>query len=81
MQLRSSIRSTVCPRSSDPFYIVTYYIKWVTTSWTYSIYKCLHSVFVPWYISGELEKRVLLCIQLLLNHIQTCVKKNIGLSS
>ena len=23
---------TVCPRSSDPFYIVTYYIKWVTTS-------------------------------------------------
>ena len=26
---------TVCPRSSDPFYIVTYYIKWVTTSWTY----------------------------------------------
>ena len=28
---------TVCPRSSDPFYIVSYYIKWVTTSWTYSI--------------------------------------------
>ena len=25
---------TVCPRSSDPFYIVSYYIKWVTTSWT-----------------------------------------------
>ena len=24
---------TVCPRSSDPFYI-TYYIKWATTSWT-----------------------------------------------
>ena len=20
----------VCPRSSDPFYVVTYYIKWVT---------------------------------------------------
>ena len=28
---------TVCPRSSDPFYIVSYYIKWVTTSWTHSI--------------------------------------------
>ena len=28
---------TVCPRSSDLFYIVTYYIKQVTTSWTYSI--------------------------------------------
>ena len=26
---------TVCPRSSDPFYIVSYYIKWVTASWTY----------------------------------------------
>ena len=23
---------TVCPESSDPFYILTYYIKWVTTS-------------------------------------------------
>ena len=28
---------SVCPRSSDPFDIVCYYIKWVTTSWTYSI--------------------------------------------
>ena len=27
----------MCPRSSDPFYLVTYYIKWVTTSWTYCI--------------------------------------------
>ena len=25
---------TVCPRSSYPFDVVTYYIKWVTTSWT-----------------------------------------------
>ena len=25
----------MCPRRSDPFYVVTYYIKWVTTSWTY----------------------------------------------
>ena len=25
------------PRSSDQFYVVTYYIKWVTTSWTHSI--------------------------------------------
>ena len=29
---------TICPRSSAPFYIVSYYIKWVTTSWTHSIY-------------------------------------------
>ena len=27
----------MCPRSSDPLYIITYYIIWVTTSWTYSI--------------------------------------------
>ena len=27
---------TVCPRSSDPLYIIGYYIKWVTTSWTHS---------------------------------------------
>ena len=25
----------VSKRSSDPFYVVTYYIKWVTTSWTW----------------------------------------------
>ena len=27
---------TICPISSDPFYIVTYYIVWVNTSWTHS---------------------------------------------
>ena len=27
---------TVCPGSSKPFYIVSYYIKWVTTSWIHS---------------------------------------------
>ena len=35
----SSNRLTACPRSSDPFYLLSYYIKWVTTSWTYSIIK------------------------------------------
>ena len=28
---------TICPRSSNPFYLVTYNVKWVTTSWTNSI--------------------------------------------
>ena len=28
--------AVICPRISDPFNIVTYYIKWVTTSWTES---------------------------------------------
>ena len=27
---------TVCPRSLDQLYVVTYYIKWVNTSWTNS---------------------------------------------
>ena len=31
-------QNTVCPGSSDPFYIVSYYIKWVTNSWTHSTY-------------------------------------------
>ena len=33
----TSVQYIICPRSSDPFYIVGYYIKWVTTSSTYSI--------------------------------------------
>ena len=32
-----TVRYTVCPRSSGPFYKVTYYINWATTSWTYSM--------------------------------------------
>ena len=28
-------KTIVCPGSSDPSYVVSYYIKWVTTSWTY----------------------------------------------
>ena len=31
------IAPTVCPRSSNPFYLVSYYMKWVITAWTYSI--------------------------------------------
>ena len=29
--------TTTCPRSSYPFHIVSYYINWVATSWTYSV--------------------------------------------
>ena len=35
--------NTVCPRRSDPFYLVAYNIKWVTTSWTHSMYKTIFS--------------------------------------
>ena len=41
----------VCPRSSDPFYIVSYYVKCVTTSWSYSISsnrcECMKVVICP----------------------------------
>ena len=45
---------TVCPGSSDPFYVVTYYIKRVTTSWTYSIYLefGLKILLDIWYLVG-----------------------------
>ena len=32
-----TVSSTVCPGSSDPFYIASYYVNWFTTSWTYSM--------------------------------------------
>ena len=31
-----AIGRAVCPRSSDPFYIVSYYKKWAISFWTYS---------------------------------------------
>ena len=31
-----SYQNTICPRSSDPFNVVTYYIQRVTNSWTHS---------------------------------------------
>ena len=39
---------TVCPRSSDSFYIVIHYIKWVTTSWT-QISSYIVSIWVAWW--------------------------------
>ena len=37
---------TVCPGSSDPFYTVTYYIKWVTTSWTYCMFLTIILIYL-----------------------------------
>ena len=39
------ILHTVCPRSIYPYYIVTYYMKWVTFSWTHSIDLFLDALF------------------------------------
>ena len=43
--------TTACPRNSDPFYMVTYYIEWVATSWTYCIYLILVriNIFETWF--------------------------------
>ena len=40
---------TVCPRSSDPLYIVSYYTKWATTSGTHSRYLGLPD---GWHLCG-----------------------------
>ena len=34
-------RIAVCPKSINPFNMMIYYIKWVKTSWTYSIFSIL----------------------------------------
>ena len=44
----------MCLRSSDPFYIVSYNIKWVTTSWAYSSL----SAFKSYKKGGKLQETV-----------------------
>ena len=39
---------TICPRSSYPFYVERYYIKWVTTSWTHSMKIKVYQLFWSW---------------------------------
>ena len=38
---------TVCPKSSDPLYMVSYYIKWATTFWTYSMVSAISLFSTP----------------------------------
>ena len=45
---RSKILHTVCPRSSDPHYLVSYDINWVTTSWTNGITPAIHEKEQIW---------------------------------
>ena len=46
---------TVCPRGSDPFYIVGYYINWVTTSW------CTMDLWI--FLQTEKRKKQLQCLK------------------
>ena len=43
---------TICPRGSDPFYIVSYNIKWVNTSWTCSMINIEHQKDINYFLSG-----------------------------
>ena len=53
---------TVCPRSSDPFYEVTYYLKWVTISWTDGIH------YIPYtYIIESYDEHIYIYIKKIVN--------------
>ena len=49
-------QATVYPRSGDPFYIVSYYIKWVTTSWTHSTIGPIKGKVRRFYMGGPLNR-------------------------
>mgnify|MGYP001295737045 CR=1 FL=1 len=69
------------PRSSDPFYIVSYYIKWVTTSWTYSTlktvrfdcYKLDKGIFIGWVLLVTCLNTLVRCIYVLFRVWFCCV--------
>ena len=74
---------TVCPEISDPFYTVSYYIKWVTTSWTYSTMDRTKSNvgYGAWYIYNyivaqiTIQKYYLICLKrLFISQIVSNVK-------
>ena len=47
-----------CPRRSNPFYLVTYQIKWVTTSWIYISSKAsVHTRHHVWPLINWFEVR------------------------
>ena len=60
---RSYFWHTVCPRSSDSFFVVTYYIKWVTISWTDGSQKfsySSHSDWIRWFPPvSEVKKAII----------------------
>ena len=68
---------TVCPRSNYQFYIVSYYINWVSTSWTYSTFPLSVSFYI---ITGSLNvylpiNKCLLQIKLLTS-LHTCASNS-----
>ena len=71
---------TVCPGSSDPFYIVTYYIKWDTTSWTYCTFERTYGVETTLFNVeiNDTQEIILVtrCNDVLLSYIIFILKRN-----
>ena len=59
------ILHTACSRISNPFYIVIYYIKWVTTSWTHELFSWYDNYNS--YISLEISFSFVLLMAFLVN--------------
>ena len=65
----------VCPRSSDPFNLVTYYKTWVTTSWTDGKLSFLLHLLLK--AEPSLRPRLRDFIKLLANKNCLYIKKNV----
>ena len=47
VKVEENAEFTLCPRSLDPFYSVSYFIKRVKTSWTYStVHSELYNIYI-----------------------------------
>ena len=51
---------TICPRSNDQFYIVSYYIKWVTTFSTHSILPTQYIAYTVFYLHCQIRSQEIL---------------------
>ena len=68
--------TSVCPRSSDPFYLVTYFKTWVTTSWTDG--KLSFLLYLLLKAEPSLRPRLRDFIRFLANENCSYIKKNIN---
>ena len=55
---------TVCPRSLDPFVELIYHMKWVETSWTYSMVLCYYMNKFE-----QIDSPMILYVQKVLTHL------------
>ena len=55
----NSARHTICPGSSDPFYVVTYYIKWITTLFGHIVEKenAIEMCFIRFFVQNCISSK------------------------